>query len=46
MASFKEACAGTDNLLPRILDCVEAYGTVGEICAAMEEVFGVHRETA
>ena len=35
---------GDDNLLPRILDCVEAYATVGEIARAMEGVFGVYRD--
>jgi len=44
--ALRRACAGTDNLLPHILRCVEAWGTVGEICAAMESVFGTYREGA
>ncbi len=43
-AALKAACAGTDNLLPPILRCVEAYATVGEICATLEEVFGAYDE--
>jgi methylmalonyl-CoA mutase N-terminal domain/subunit len=39
------ACGATENLVPRILACVEAYATVGEICRAMEGVFGVYRGT-
>ncbi|MBW2256082.1 MAG: methylmalonyl-CoA mutase, partial [Deltaproteobacteria bacterium] len=35
---------GDDNLVPPILDAVEAYCTLGEIAHAMREVFGVHRE--
>ena len=44
--ALKDACATDANLLPRILACVEAYATVGEICSVMEEVFGVYREGA
>ena len=43
-AALKAACEGTDNLLPPILRCVEAYATVGEICATLEEVFGAYSE--
>ncbi|MCE5245506.1 MAG: methylmalonyl-CoA mutase family protein [Candidatus Polarisedimenticolia bacterium] len=36
-----EACArGTENLMPAILEAVEAYATVGEIAGKMAEVFG------
>jgi methylmalonyl-CoA mutase N-terminal domain/subunit len=31
------------NLLPRIVACVEAYTTVGEISDALREVFGTYR---
>jgi len=35
------ACArGSENLMPPILECVEAYASVGEITAALQEVFG------
>jgi methylmalonyl-CoA mutase, N-terminal domain len=29
-----------DNSMPFILDCVRAYGTLGEICAALRDVYG------
>jgi methylmalonyl-CoA mutase, N-terminal domain len=29
-----------DNTMPLILDCVRAYGTLGEICAALQDVYG------
>ena len=37
---LREAAAGTENLLPPILEAVEAYATVGEVTAALKEVFG------
>jgi len=42
--ALRKACRGDESLVPRILPCVEAYATVGEISAVMEEVFGVYRE--
>ena len=39
------AARGTANLLPPILEAVRAYATVGEICDALRDVFGVHQET-
>jgi len=42
-----EGAAGTsENLLPRILECVEAYATVGEISNALRRVWGEYRETS
>ncbi len=40
-----EAAAGSrDNLMPRILEAVENYATVGEISDAMRKVFGEYKE--
>jgi methylmalonyl-CoA mutase N-terminal domain/subunit len=41
---LERACRGDENLMQPILRCVEAYATLGEICRAMENVFGIHRE--
>jgi methylmalonyl-CoA mutase N-terminal domain/subunit len=38
------ACQGTENTMPHILDCVRAYGTLGEIINIMKEVFGIYHE--
>ena len=46
LVRLEEAARGTDNLLPRILDCVEAYVTVGEISNRLRSVWGEYRETA
>lgn len=34
------------NTMPFILDCVRAYATVGEICAALRDVMGTHTEVS
>lgn len=39
-----EAACGTENLLPRILDCVEAEVTVGEISGRLRTIWGEFRE--
>lgn len=39
-----EAAAGTENMLPRILDCVENSVTVGEISHRLRKVWGEYRE--
>jgi methylmalonyl-CoA mutase, N-terminal domain len=45
LRELASVAAGTGNLLLPILDAVRAYATVGEICDALREVFGVHQET-
>jgi methylmalonyl-CoA mutase N-terminal domain/subunit len=32
--------------MPHIYDAVKAYATLGEICAALRDVFGAYEETA
>jgi methylmalonyl-CoA mutase N-terminal domain/subunit len=44
--ALKRAAEGTGNTMPFILDAVRAYATLGEICDALRDVFGVYRETA
>ncbi|HEU5459616.1 MAG TPA: methylmalonyl-CoA mutase family protein [Pyrinomonadaceae bacterium] len=44
--SLEQAAGTTDNLLPRILECVEAYVTVGEISNTLRRVWGEYRETS
>jgi methylmalonyl-CoA mutase N-terminal domain/subunit len=34
-----------ENLLPVILECVESYATLGEICGALRCVFGEYKPT-
>ncbi|HTB15393.1 MAG TPA: methylmalonyl-CoA mutase family protein [Bryobacteraceae bacterium] len=46
LANLKRAVEGTENTMPFILDAVRVYATVGEIAAAMGEVFGSYTETS
>jgi len=46
LARLEEAARGSENLLPRILDCVEAYATVGEISNRLRRVWGEYRESS
>jgi methylmalonyl-CoA mutase N-terminal domain/subunit len=41
---LRTAARGTENVVPRILDCARAYCTLYEIRAALEDVFGAYRE--
>ncbi len=34
------------NTMPYILDCVRAYATIGEICAALRDVYGTYEESS
>jgi methylmalonyl-CoA mutase, N-terminal domain len=44
LTALGEAAAGTENLLPRILACVESEVTVGEISNKLRSVWGEYRE--
>jgi methylmalonyl-CoA mutase N-terminal domain len=44
LEKLAEAAAGTENLIPRILECVENYVTVGEISHRLRKVWGEYRE--
>jgi len=44
LARLETAARGTENLMPRILECCRALATVGEISDALRRVFGEYRE--
>src|SRR5580704_15530617 len=44
--ALRTAAEGTENTMPFILDAVRAYATVGEMCAAMRDVFGAYTEVS
>jgi methylmalonyl-CoA mutase N-terminal domain/subunit len=46
LTSLKKAAAGTDNLMPYILEAVRSYATEGEIMNTLIEVFGTYTERA
>ena len=43
LARLEEACRDEGNVMPAILETVEAYATLGEISGAMRRVFGEYR---
>ncbi|MEW6041171.1 MAG: methylmalonyl-CoA mutase family protein [Elusimicrobiota bacterium] len=43
LQSLKNAARGNDNLVEPVIDCVNEYATIGEICAVLREVFGEYR---
>ena len=43
---LKEVARGTENTVPVILECVEAYASTGEICDVLRGVFGEHEHAA
>ncbi|MBI3402323.1 MAG: methylmalonyl-CoA mutase family protein [Acidobacteria bacterium] len=42
--ALRNAAKTTENLMPRILDAVRAYATVGEMCDALRDVWGEYEE--
>jgi methylmalonyl-CoA mutase N-terminal domain/subunit len=44
LAALKRACAGSDNVMPYLIDCVKAVATEGEIVDAMVSVYGRYTE--
>ena len=44
LENLKIIACSDENTMPAFIRCVEAYATVGEICDALREVFGVQRE--
>jgi len=44
LVKLEAAARGTENVLPRMLDCVEAFATVGEISHRLRGVWGEYRE--
>jgi len=44
--ALRKGAEGDANLIPLMLEAVRAYGSVGEISAALIPVFGTYRETS
>ncbi len=40
LKQLEEVARGTENTMPAIVECVEAYATVGEISDVLRSVFG------
>jgi methylmalonyl-CoA mutase N-terminal domain/subunit len=44
LRALEVACRGQENVMPPLLDAVNAYCTLGEICDVMRGVFGEYKE--
>lgn len=44
LEALRVAAKGTEPLMPYILDCVRAYGSLGEICDVFRDVFGEYHD--
>ena len=44
LCALEAAARSSDNLMPHMLACAEAYGTVGEISDRLRAVFGEYKE--
>jgi methylmalonyl-CoA mutase N-terminal domain/subunit len=40
----RQAAKAGENVMPTIMDAVEAYASVGEVCGVLKEVFGTYQE--
>ncbi len=45
LSQLENAARGTENLMPKILECCRALCTVGEISDRLRQVFGEYRES-
>lgn len=41
---LREVASGNENLMPPVIECVEAYTSIGEMCDVLKSVFGTQRE--
>jgi methylmalonyl-CoA mutase N-terminal domain/subunit len=44
LKDLEEVVRGDGNTIPVLLECVEAYATLGEMCDVIRKVFGTQRE--
>ncbi len=44
LKNLEQAAKGTENMMPCILECVESYVTIGEICGVLRRVWGEQGE--
>ena len=44
LARVGNAASAGENVMPRIMDAVQVYATVGEVCRVLREVFGTFQE--
>lgn len=45
LEKLRTTANGTENMMPSIIEAVRAYGTLGEICGVLREVYGEYKPT-
>jgi len=46
LKKLKQAAKNNENTMPATIEAVRAYATLGEICAALRDVYGIYEEPA
>ncbi|MDA2924723.1 methylmalonyl-CoA mutase family protein [Acidobacteria bacterium AH-259-L09] len=46
LSELEEAARSDKNLMPFLIEAVKEYATLGEMCDALKEVFGIYQEPA
>lgn len=46
LEKLKQAAKDNENTMPATIEAVKAYATLGEICSALRDVYGVYEEPA
>jgi len=46
LEKLKQAAQAGDNTMPATIEAVRAYATLGEICSALRDVYGIYEEPA
>ena len=43
LKSLERVARSNDNIMPVLIECVENYATIGEICSVLRSVFGKYK---
>jgi methylmalonyl-CoA mutase N-terminal domain/subunit len=46
LAALEDAARRDENVVPATIEAVRAYATLGEICDALRQVYGVYRPSS
>jgi methylmalonyl-CoA mutase N-terminal domain/subunit len=46
LEKVRQAARGGENTMPATIEAVRAYATLGEICDALRDVYGLYEEPA
>jgi len=46
LEKLRKAASAGENTMPSTIEAVRAYATLGEICSALRDVYGIYEEPA